>query len=56
MQIVSKKDLIFHANCLQWILFSGKNKKNVFNLSSAEVAQRVENVKYYKKVKCIYDA
>ena len=27
------------------ILFSGNNKKNIFNLSSAELAQRVVNVK-----------
>ena len=28
-----------------WILFSGKNKKNVISLSSAELAQRVVKVK-----------
>ena len=28
------------------ILFSGKNKKNIINLSSAENAQRVVKVKY----------
>ena len=40
----------FHANCLQTIcmksrnLFSGKNKKNIINLLSAEIAQRVVKV------------
>ena len=29
------------------ILFSGKNKKNIINLSSAENAQRVVKVKGY---------
>ena len=29
------------------ILFSGKNKKNIINLSSAENAQRVVKVKLY---------
>ena len=29
------------------ILFSGKTKKNIINLSSAEMAQRVGKVKYY---------
>ena len=28
------------------ILFSGKNKKNIVNLSSAEIAQRAVKVKY----------
>ena len=28
------------------ILFSGKNKKNIINLLSAELAQRVVKVKY----------
>ena len=27
------------------ILFPGKNKKNITNLSSAEIAQRVEKIK-----------
>ena len=33
------------------ILFSGKNKKNITKLSSAELAQRVEmvKVKFFKK-------
>ena len=49
-----EKFLIFHANCLQWrqfawnvkscFLFSG-NKKNIMNLSSAELAERVVKVK-----------
>ena len=41
-----KQDLTFHANCLLkcQILFSGKNKKNIINLSSAENAQRVVKV------------
>ena len=30
------------------IMFSGKNKKNIINLSSAEFAQRVVKVKYRK--------
>ena len=30
------------------ILFSGKNKKNIINLSSAENAQRVVKVKAFK--------
>ena len=30
------------------ILFSGKNKKNIINLSSAENAQRVVKVKQHK--------
>ena len=32
------------------ILFSGKNKKNIINLSSAENAQRVVKVKALSKV------
>ena len=32
------------------ILFSGKNKKNIINLSSAENAQRVVKVKYRLKI------
>ena len=44
----------FHANCLQWmeticmkcqILFSGKTKKNIANMSSAKLAQRLVKVK-----------
>ena len=52
-----KQDLNFHANCLLWLeticmngqsLFYGKKKKENTNilLSSAELAQRVEKVKY----------
>ena len=29
------------------ILFSGKNKKNIMNLSSAELSQRVVKVNYF---------
>ena len=37
--------MIFHAICMKCqILFSGKNKKNIINLSSAENAQRVVKV------------
>ena len=40
-----KQDLTFHANCFQWkcqILFSEeKNKKNITNLVSAELVQRL---------------
>ena len=32
------------------ILFSGKNKKNIINLSSAENAQRVVKVKLRSKI------
>ena len=41
-----KKVLTFHANCRMkdQSLFSGKNKKNIVNLSSAELAQRVVKV------------
>ena len=38
------------------ILFSGKNKKNIINLSSAENAQRVVKVKevlVYSKKSCL---
>ena len=49
-----KTDFIFHANCLHWRhgdnlqemskpVF-GENKKNVINLSSAELAHRVVKV------------
>ena len=42
MQIVSV--------CMKYqILFTGKNKKNVINLSSAELAQRVVKVKGQSK-------
>ena len=33
------------------ILFSGKNKKNIINLSSAENAQRVVKVKLFSKIR-----
>ena len=46
-----KQHLTFHANCLLWtletickkcqMLFSWKNKKNIINMSSAELAQIV---------------
>ena len=37
-----KQVLIFYANCMKCqILFSGKNKKNVINVSSAELVQRM---------------
>ena len=42
--------MTFHANYLlrrYQILFSGKNKKNIINLSSAELAKRVVKVKSY---------
>ena len=32
------------------ILFSGKNKKNIINLSSAENAQRVVKVKIHSQI------
>ena len=32
------------------ILYSGKNKKNITNLSSAELAKRVVNVKVLSKL------
>ena len=35
------------------ILFSGKNKKNIINLSSAENAQRVVKVKFYMVPFCM---
>ena len=44
------KILIFHANCLETIcvncqmLFSRKNKKNVTNLLSAELAKKLVKV------------
>ena len=37
------------------ILFSGKNKKNIINLSSAENAQRVVKVKHKNSVDCRVD-
>ena len=44
-----KQDLTFHAIetiCMKCpVLFFGKNKKNIINLSSAEFAQRVVKVK-----------
>ena len=46
-----KEDLTFHANCFKsicmkcQILFSRKNKKNITNLSSAELVKRVVKVK-----------
>ena len=49
-----KQDLTFHANCLNpmeticmkcQILFSEKNKKNIINLSSSELAKRAVTVK-----------
>ena len=41
MQIASKETICMKCQ----ILFSGKNKKNIINLSSAENAQRVVTVK-----------
>ena len=41
--------MIFHACMKCQILFSGKNKKNILNLSSAELAQRVVKVKVLSK-------
>ena len=43
MQIVSLGDETICIKC--HILFSGKNKKNIINLSSAENAQREVKVK-----------
>ena len=48
-----KQDLTFHAHCLHWRQFEGnvrscflgKNKKNINNLLSAELAQGVVKVK-----------
>ena len=42
-----KQDLTFHANCLHCNVKSSflENKKNITNLSSAELAQRVVKVK-----------
>ena len=37
------------------ILFSGKNKKNIINLSSAENAQRVVKVKIHTFVLALYN-
>ena len=42
-----KQDLTLHANLLP-ILFSTKNKKDIVNLSSAELAQRVVKVNILK--------
>ena len=43
--------LTFHANCLQCqILLAGKNKKVSSNILSAEIAQRVVNVKGTSKL------
>ena len=36
------------------ILFSGKNKKNIINLPSAENAQRVVKVKQFTRFFCTY--
>ena len=36
------------------ILFSGKNKKNIINLSSAELAKRVVRVKLSLKMSLIF--
>ena len=45
-QICKKTDLTFHANCLKWRdNFLGEKKKNIINLSSAELAQREVNAK-----------
>ena len=42
-----KQNLTFHAKCMKClILFSGKNVKYISNLSSAELAERVVEVKY----------
>ena len=41
MQIVSSETICMKCQ----ILFTGKNKKNIINLSSAEYAQRVVKVK-----------
>ena len=49
--------MTFHANCLETIcikcqnLFSGKNKKNIISLASAEFAERMLKVK--RAGKCI---
>ena len=51
-----RQDLTFHADCLQWrhfawnvkSCFPEKNKKNVNNLWSAELAQRVVQIKIYQ--------
>ena len=52
--------MTFQANCLLeticlkcHILFSGKNKKNIINLSSAENAQRVVKVKIAYTPQCL---
>ena len=37
------------------IMFSGKNKKNIINLSSAELAQRVVKVKLCNSKWCLFD-
>ena len=36
------------------ILFSGKNKKNIINLSSAENAQRVVKVNHVMHKRCLH--
>ena len=45
MQIVSNP---METICMKYqILFSGKNKKNIINLSSAKLAQKVVKVKQW---------
>ena len=39
-----KTGFLFHTNCQS--LFSVKNKKNIINLSSAELAHRVQKVNW----------
>ena len=46
MQIVSNGDNLHEMSNL----FSGENKKNTFNLSSAEFAQRVIKVKAFIQI------
>ena len=43
MQIVSNETICMYCQ----IMFSGKNKKNITNLSSAELTQRDVKVKVY---------
>ena len=51
-----KQDLTFHANsiCMKGqIQFSGKNKKNIINLLSAEIAKKVVKGKHMTKVNAL---